>query len=264
MSACPIKKTDVTALLSGNLEEERRKAVTEHLKECRECRKDVEDLRRIFEEADAVKGEIREALGSVDWKALPDRIADYVFAQAAAPEKRPSAGERFRAWIFQARLRPVLAGVVMGVVLGSFGMYMALRRPAPRPEAGFQASGEFLDKVELEMARRETVDYLEKSQYVLLDCFGAAPGRASVRSAFNTAQAKELLSKKKYLNPQLDKLRMAKARVICDQIEMLFLELAQVGDGLPEAEMAKIRGFVEDRQLFLKINLVKKELQNGV
>jgi hypothetical protein len=258
-----MKKTDVTALLSGDLEEGRRKAVTEHLKECRECRKDVEELRRVFEEADAVKGEIREALRSVDWRALPDRITDHVFARAAKPERKP-AGERFRGWILQARLRPVLAGVVMGVVLGSFGMYMALRRPAPRPEAGFHASGEFLDKVEFEMVRRETVDYLEKSQYVLLDYFGAAPGRAADRPAFNAAQAKELLSRKKYLNPQLDKLRMAKARVICDQIEMLFLDLAQVGDGLPEAELAKMRNLVEDRQLFLKINLIKKELQNGV
>jgi hypothetical protein len=57
---------------------------------------------------------------------------------------------------------------------------------------------------------------------------------------------------------------MAKAKAICDQIEMLFLELAQVGDDLPAAELQRIQGFVEERQLLLKINLVKKELQSGV
>jgi len=78
------------------------------------------------------------------------------------------------------------------------------------------------------------------------------------------AQARELLSKKKYLNRELDKFQMAKAKAVCDQIEMLFLELAQISGNLPEAELAKIRDLVEERQLFLKINLVKKELQNGV
>ena len=57
---------------------------------------------------------------------------------------------------------------------------------------------------------------------------------------------------------------MAKAKVLCDQIELLFRELAQLGDGLPEAELERLRGLVAERQLFLKINLVKKELSSGV
>ena len=57
---------------------------------------------------------------------------------------------------------------------------------------------------------------------------------------------------------------MAKAKAICDQIEMLFLELSQISDELPAAELHRIRGFVEERQLLLKINLVKKELQSEI
>ena len=57
---------------------------------------------------------------------------------------------------------------------------------------------------------------------------------------------------------------MSKAKAICDQIELLFRELAQVSDELPAAELGRLRGFVEERQLLLKINLVKKELQSGV
>jgi len=45
---------------------------------------------------------------------------------------------------------------------------------------------------------------------------------------------------------------------------MLFLELAQISDVLPAAELGRIRGFVEERQLLLKINLVKKELQSEI
>ncbi|MGZ7046525.1 MAG: hypothetical protein ACXVJK_09375, partial [Candidatus Aminicenantales bacterium] len=145
-------------------------------------------------------------------------------------------------------------------------MYLVLRRPVAGPNGGrsYYASGEFLDRAELEMARRETVDYLERSQYVLLDFLGTPSGQASARPGMSMAQARELLSKKKYLNRELDKFQMAKAKAICDQIEMLFLELAQISGDLPEAELAKMRDLVEEHQLFLKINLVKKELQNGV
>jgi hypothetical protein len=265
MNNCPVKQSDWLAYLSGDLEEGRRTTVAEHLKECPECRKEVEELRRILDGADAVKGEIQETLRSVDWEALPARIADYVYANAEKPEKL-SVGERIRMWFLQAGLRPVAAGVALGVLLGALGMYLVLRRPVPGPNGGknYYASGEFLDRAELEMARRETVDYLERSQYVLLDFLGTPSGQAAARPALSMAQARELLSKKKYLNREFEKFQMAKAKAICDQIEMLFLELAQISGNLPEVELAKIRDLVEERQLFLKINLVKKELQNGV
>lgn len=265
MSACPIKTTEQLAYLLGDLEEGRRTIVAEHLKECSECQKEVAELRRVLEGADAVKGEVQAALGSVDWEALPGRIADYVYANARKPE-RISAFGRVGLWFLQAGLRPVAAGIALGVLLGALGMYFVLKRPAPGPDQGqgFFASREFLDRAELEMARRETVDYLEKSQYVLLDFVGTPSEPSAVRPALSASQARDLLSKKKYLNRELEKFQMAKAKAICDQIEMLFLELAQVGDGLPEAELVKIRNMVQERQLLLKISLVKRELQNGV
>lgn len=215
--------------------------------------------------ADAVKEEIREALGSVDWDSLPGRITDYVYDRAAKPEPI-SWGERVRAWFLQPRLRPVLASLVLGLVLGSAGMYLVLRTPTARPDrdAGFHASREFLDRVDLEIARRETVDYLERSQYVLLNFFGSPAGLAPAGTAAGAAEARELLAMKKYLNSELEKYQMAKAKAICDQIELLFFELAQIRDELPEAELAKIRSMVRDRQLLLKISLVKDELQSGV
>ncbi|HVP90110.1 MAG TPA: hypothetical protein VMS75_02725 [Terriglobales bacterium] len=239
--------------------------MAEHLRECPECRRKEEEFRRVLDGADAVRGEIREVLRSVDWEALPDKVADYVYSRAEKPARAAAAG-RVRLWFAQAGLRPVAAGVALGLLVGALGMYLALGRPGagPAAERPFYASREFLDRAELEMARRETVDYLERSQYVLLDVLGSASSPDKAARDESTARVRELLSKKKYLNGQFDKFQMAKAKALCDQIERLFVELAQVGDGLPEAELARIRGFVEDRQLVLKISLVKKELQNGV
>jgi hypothetical protein len=126
-------------------------------------------------------------------------------------------------------------------------------------------SQEFLDRVELEMARRETLDYLEKSQYVLLDFVQASPERTpqAWRSDLASQAAKDLLAKKRYINPQLDKFRMAKAKEICDQIEFLFFELVQVSGQLSEKDLQNIQSLIEEKQLLLKIKLLKKELEES-
>jgi len=265
MNKCALNRDDWAAFLSGNLEGGRRTTMAEHLEKCLDCRAEADEMRRVLEKTEAVKAEIRKAVASVNWEALPASIADRVLADASKPVKAPRAGW-FRAWAFSLRMKPALAGLTAGLVVGAAAMYFALRAPGPRPGlgTGYYASGEFLDRAELAMARRNTLDYLEKSQYVLLDVFESAGEGGGTPAPFRSEQARDLLSKKKYLNAQLERFQMAKAKAICDQIEMLFLELAQISDELPAAELGRIRGFVEERQLLLKINLVKKELQSEI
>jgi hypothetical protein len=114
------------------------------------------------------------------------------------------------------------------------------------------------------MARRNTLDYLEKSQYVLLDVFASADESPVAPAALRSERTRDLLQRKKYLNAQLERFQMAKAKAICDQIEMLFRELSEISEEMSAAELQRIRDFVKERQLLLKINLVKKELQSGV
>jgi hypothetical protein len=216
-------------------------------------------------ETEAVRAEIRTAADSVDWDGLPAIIADRAPAGAPKTGRVPWAA---RLWegLAPLRMRPVLAGLLGGLVIGAAAMYFVLKAPGGRPGADgpYYASGEFLDRAELEMARRNTLDYLEKSQYVLLDVFGSGEEGPIVPAAVRSGQARELLQRKKYLNGQLERFQMAKAKVICDQIEMLFRELSELSEEMSAAEFERIRGIVEERQLLLKINLVKKELQSGV
>ena len=265
MNKCALNRAEWADFLSGDLEEERRKTMAEHIDTCPDCRAEASEVERLLKETAAVKAEIRQAVASVNWEALPAVIADRVLADSGKPEKAPRAGW-FRAWGFPLRMRPALAGLTAGLVVGAAAMYFALKTPGPRSgqDTGYYASGEFLDRAELTMARRNTLDYLEKSQYVLLDVFESAGEGAAGPAAFNSEQARDLLSRKKYLNAQLERFQMAKAKAVCDQIEMLFLELAQISDELPAAELGRIRYFVEERQLLLKINLVKKELQSEI
>ncbi len=239
--------------------------MAEHLEKCPDCRAEADEMRRVIEKAEAVKAEIRQAVASVNWEALPDTIADRAFAASRKPERALPAARPW-GWFAALRMKPALAGLAAGLVVGAAAMYFALKAPGPRPgqDTGYYASGEFLDRAELTMARRNTLDYLEKSQYVLLDVFESAGEGGPTSAPFRSEQARDLLSKKKYLNAQLERFQMAKAKAICDQIEMLFRELAQLEGDLPAAELGRIRDYVEERQLLLKINLVKKELQSGV
>lgn len=126
------------------------------------------------------------------------------------------------------------------------------------------ASGEFLDRIDVEIARRETLDYLEKSQYVLLELAQSPPAGGTFKLSEAAArETRELLSKKKFLNPQLEKVRMAKAKDICDQIELLFYELAQLSNDLTPAQRQEIQSLIEGKSLLLKIKLLKKELQES-
>jgi hypothetical protein len=262
MSACKVRRDEWIAFMSHELETGREKALSDHLGTCRSCRDEVEDLRALFEEADALGEEARAALASVDWDAIPARIA------ARLPERAvstPGFGARFRASVWSPRLRPALAGLLAGIILGGAAAFFALRKPSGRGAASdFFASGEFLDRVELELARRQTLDYLDKGQYLILDVLEtpAGSGRPGPDAAASR-EARDLIASKKYLNPQLDKFGMAKAKELCDQIELLVFELTQLSPEVGAAEVDRIRGMVSDRQLLMKIRLVKKELERS-
>jgi hypothetical protein len=220
-------------------------------------------LGKVVESVDAVGREMQSILAGIDWNVQAEKITASVWDAQPAPRK-----ERKRAWGWTAglRLKPVLAGLLIGIVMGGAGMFVAYKGgffEKPKVETLF-ASREFLDRVDQEMARRETLDYLDKSQYVLLELAQSQSGSGDCRLSDAAArETRELLAKKKYLNPQLEKVRMAKAKDICDQIEMLFYELAQVSEGLTPAQCRGIQEMVEEKNILLKIKLLKKELQES-
>jgi len=263
MNDCRQARKNLVAFLSGELESRDRERLESHLRSCPACRVELELLQRTVESAEAMKPELAKALASVDWEETSEKVVAAVWDKKQRPRALP---QRERFWLFSPRLRPVLAGLLLGILIGAVASWLVFRgRPLEnRGGASFFASKEFLDRVDLEIARRETLDYLEKSQSVLLEFAqsSSADGRFRLNEAA-AQKARELLSKKKFLNPQLEKAQMAKAKEICDQIELLFYELAVVSESLSEAERQEIQNLIEDKSLLLKIRLLKKELQKS-
>jgi len=264
MSCRKVRKS-MPALLCGELGEAYAAQVENHCRYCAECRAELEELRGVFSAADTLRPEIDAAVDSVDWEILPQRIAA---SREREPGRNPGTRKlRFLATVFQPGARPVLAGILIGILLGAAAMLVLLRNTQGPPPALAQAvmPQGFLEKVELELTRRDTIDYLEQSEYLLLDFIQDTADRSSEfwGSELSVRRTQDLLSKKKYINPQLDKYKMAKAKAICDQIELLFYELTQLREDLDTEEMEELRGYIEQKQILLKIKLVKKELEQS-
>lgn len=265
MTTCRGYQKKFAALIADDLDVRGRRRLEEHAAACPACRREMERTRRLLEGAESVRAEIAAAVASVDWEALPGRIS--ARAAAAARERRRRPVRALGRFAGRPAFRPVYAGLLAGLLLGSVATWLVLRGPgaAPDLEAAYHASPEFLDRVELQMARRGALDYLQKSRYLLLDYVEAPSGAAPAGGleTAETARVRELLTLKKYLNPHLDDARMAKAKALCDQIELLFLELARLRAEMSEAERGEIRDLILDRRLLFKIGLVERELEES-
>jgi len=263
---CKKINRDLVAFLYGELDKNVNEQVRSHLDICPHCQEELKELKRVVRAADSLNDNMEEAMASVNWDALPEQISNAVFAdKSALPQRAPRRS--FWETLAQSRLKPVYAALLVGVVLGSLVTLIVMRTSLLREAQGesFIVSQDFLERVEIEMARRDTLDYLEQSQYVLLDFVQASPEVApqSWRRDLASQTARDLLAKKRYINPQLDKFRMAKAKEICDQIEFLFFELTQVSDQLTEEDLQYIQDLIEEKQLLLKIRLLKKDLEES-
>ncbi|MCX8159649.1 MAG: zf-HC2 domain-containing protein [Candidatus Saccharicenans sp.] len=261
MKVCSKYKKEWPAFIAGQLPPGKEEEIVAHLRVCPGCRTELEETRKIISLAAGFKKEIEEVMATVDWESLPGEITEKVWQQKE--QKMPAVSpSRWRAWKWQ----PVAAGLFLGLLLGGALTFMLLKpqKPGaliPRQEAGLTWPADLVERVDVALARRETIDYLERSQYLLLDLLqNSKPGESGF---IHQEKIRQLLTEKKYLNNQLDDWRLMKARAICDQIELLFLELSQLSPELSAGELQKVRELVEEKQLLLKINLVKKELQQG-
>lgn len=238
-----------------------------HLETCPACRREAERVGMLMDAAAAFRNELREAESGVDWEALALRVASRAFEPSRTAGKIEAGPRPERRSLFPpVVLRPVLAGLAAGLVLGSLAMFLVLRDrgAAGRGPKGFYASADFIERLEAEVARRQVLEYLEKSQFILRDIYSGEGPFQTRSAAFAAGEVRELLNQKRYLNPQFEKFRMAKAKAVCDQIELLFQELAQLSEEMTLTEVERIRSLIEERRLLLKINIIKKEIANEV
>ncbi len=266
MKKCEQNHLKLLDYVYGELGTAERRNVESHLIACPQCRKELKDIRWFLRCADDFGDEIQAAAAQVDWDKLAEKTAGRAYGFAADSVK-PSWFKHFWAGLFQPRFRPVYAALFAGVILGGLLTTLVFRNPAPavRESARMVIPAGFMETMDMEMTRRQTLDYLEQSQYLLLDFIQSSPDQLVEyrNNPFALRKTRDLLEKKRYLNPKLDSLKMAKAKAVCDQIEFLFYELTEITGDMSAEELAVLQRLIEDKQVLLKINLVKKELKKS-
>ncbi len=266
MNACKKTIRNLVAFLYGELKEREASILESHLEVCPDCREELGQLKEIYRVADSLTEDMERAANSIDWAPLPVRMAERM-DERQRPEAMHPRKKGFWPILFQPSLRFVYAGLLLGLIAGSLTTFLILRAHFIKTEENGKivVPQGFYEKMELEMARRQTLDYLLGSEYLLLDFVQSSPERSAEfwQSDFAAQKTKDLLSKKKYIDPQLDKFQLAKAKAICDQIELLFFELMQISEKLSNEELQMIQNLIEKKQLLLKIKLVRRELEKS-
>jgi hypothetical protein len=262
MSECNRYKKDWLAFINGELEPSRIREMSGHLEKCSACRQELEQTKKLLSLADGFRDELKQVMATVDWENLPGAITEKVREKQEQQIRAGSSG-----WQVRWKWQPLTAGLVLGLLLGMALTFLVLKPQKPdlmtaRGDSRISLPADFVERVDLNLARRETLDYLERSQYLLLELLQTGQGQEPA-GLLQRDKIQKLLTDKKYLNIQLDDLRLLKAKAICDQIEFLFLELTQLSPELTAAELETVRNMIEEKQLLLKINLVKKELQQS-
>ena len=266
MKDCKRTTRNLVAFLYGELDNTGKKHVETHLESCQKCKDELRRLEEVYEAADLLNQDIEKAVATVDWDKLPTQIADGVFDNEPVRDRHP---RRAGLWpfLFQPRFRLAYAGLLLGIIVGVLVTFLIFQSPPLKvaDDGRIIAPQGFYDMMELEMARRDTIDYLDKSEYLLLDFVQSSPEKSAVfwQSDYASRRTKDLLSKKRYIDQQLDKIKLAKAKIICDQIELLFFELMQISDELSAEDLEKIQLLIQERQLLLKIKLIRKELKKN-
>ncbi|MGB4704639.1 MAG: hypothetical protein WBI18_06155 [Candidatus Saccharicenans sp.] len=260
MKACRKYKKDWVAFLSRELPEKKAEEISRHLQECSLCRLRMAKTAQVLDIAGNFREELERVIETVNW----ENLAETIVSRAVEKNKKEVQAPAFPAG-WKWRWQPLLAGMFLGLILGGL-LTLGLinqRKPhlAARQEPSVSVPEDLVERVEVAMARKSTIEYLERSQYLLLELL--QDGQNPLAEPEKQAVIRQVLTEKKYLNFLLDDWRLMKAKNICDQIELLFLELNQLSPELSAAELEKLRKMVEENQLLLKINLVKKELQQS-
>jgi hypothetical protein len=216
-----------------------------HLESCSACRKRLADLRRTLEAVREDPLLARE--DPVDW----DRLREATVARALAEDSRRSRRELRIGLAFAATA--VLALVLAGIW-------------ASAPAQLDPGATAFLERMERSRASMETASYLDEGREVLLGvlsplaCPESAADSQPVDVSLERRWSRELLFKRRLLQPALERPELARALPVAFDLDVVLLEVAGLPDCAPPERLAEIGQLVRSRDLLLRLELVAGEL----
>jgi len=255
MSECELIRSLLVLQSEGVLEEDEARRVTGHLSTCAACRAEADGIR-------AVHGWLSDPeLFAPDrnyaWQMLPETLASRVKGARRCwlPLSYGSLG-----WALSAA-----ATLLIGFTLIYWAGHTADRsapEAAARPTAVAPGNEAFLGRIYAAHARNATSEYLAACQDLLIDTLMAEP-RCDKRMYDVSAEvmrARDLLQRKRLLDPELSVPEVARAKGLCDELEGFLLNLSLSERCESRDRLHRMERYIQKQQWLLRIRVLQGEM----
>ena len=254
MRTCESLQEAITLHASGDLPVEEVQVVEEHLSSCPACRAGHQATLAALRALSPATVFPEES--AVDW----DRFAAETSERARSADRgRVVPLRRPRMAVFRPQRLARAAAVILAVGLG----YLLLQELGPEPvappadrqdrRAGVAELGppgsvmvfpeDFQRRLEYNLARENTRQYLEESRVVLLSVLDSTVrcAKDEVDIAAERQKSIELIRRKRLLRDRLDSPELARAAELCDRLEGILTEISTLGNCADAERIRELR-----------------------
>jgi|GEM_PF-5795589 len=249
--------------LTGDMSTERETQVRDHLRQCESCRREWERFSHFVNQAADIDKQAEAAMKTIDWKAFAADTLEKArrLPRQVMPSPEPADPIRFPSrFSWHALLGGIAATLLIGLISIS-GLRVQSFHPGNRISASI--SSETLDHMETTLTRDHLLQYLDQSQILLTDimkqCRTAPPDPQEI--ARHSRQIRTLLQKKAFIEPEFDRVELAKAEPICGQLDLLFYEIMKVPPEAHCSELERIQNLIRQENILFKIRLLESDLR---
>jgi hypothetical protein len=235
----------------GALSEPEHREVEEHLAQCADCREQARQIASL--RTGLMDPRLFEPQKDLAWQLLPQRLA----ARVGRPPAR-------KGW-FPLNMGSVGWGLSLAAsVLFACGLIWLANRQLPAPEQPRVAAGNeaVLNRMQSLYAKEVTARYLTECQDLLVDVVRAEQScpESMYDVSFEVVRARTLLKQKRMLDAELSLPEVARAKVLCDELEGFLVNLSAARECETSDELQRMGRYIERERLLLRISLLQSEL----
>jgi Putative zinc-finger len=281
-TGCRTIRQSLVLFADGELEPAVRLEIQEHLDGCADCRAEYEGVAR-------VRGwlqdpELFAPVEDADWQQLPDRVkrqAAGAGQQVEADKDQAASGRVVRpdVWASTPRARRLIPspgwalGTAASFLLACGLVWFVMRQaPPPAPVATVvpaapsaptaPGNAAFLGKMQAVYAKEQTLHYLSECEDLLLNLLHADQNcpTAGLDVSLEVDKARDLLQRKRRLDPELQMPEIARARGLCDELENFLVSVSTSEKCETPDRLRSFERSVTRQRLLLRINVLQAEL----
>jgi hypothetical protein len=225
-------------------DQKNREEIAMHLKECGECRSEMERIEAVFAALDAMPvPDPGEDYGQRVWRQIADRL----------PEKRAHFWQAWFSWKPLAVAGAMAALIVLAFVIG-------VRKGRHEIGAEVVDAGKVRERV-LVVA---VGDHLGRSEMMLMELENAQPaesGQKVINISTTQRRAEDLVEENRlYRQTALKEGDQAMASTL-DELERVLLDVANSPDEVTPSQFEALRKRIEARGILFKVRVVNQDLR---